>query len=656
MKLRKLVATAAVAVMSLCLSVQGFAAESDLHLSLEQNGIFSQSGGTENENGKISLGERLKGMAPGETRTTSTELTNHCAYADFYINTETLDTFEGNGASKGYYDIQLSVTKNGVTSVIYDTTLGGYAGNESESAYGLLELNQNLDSYVYLTTLDESESCVVTFTISLDGETVGNSYFSTDAVVDFDYQAVYKAPQTITIKNEPKVQTVDKKTTKYVTINSETNTITILDDEVALADSPFGVSAAKTGDTVELYIYLVLLIVAIVIFALTFKKNKKDAVSCIAIVMLVSFFSMSANAEEASEQYLVTYRSGNVATFDVSDYSMQSDTYQVITANSYFVTYAVKANADYPALPKLIFSKDVYEVNPDWEADIINGKVTKSEELVVDYTKLTNPISYTITYVNESGIRLGEKIGKGNIGETVVFAKNFEGYRIKEGTNFLVLSEDANLNVLTITYVWDPLVTETIYNYTDGGTTTEYRDVEEIVYVPGTTTTVSTTVPGTTTVTNASNQTAAANQTISATQNNTQNAGLNNNNANAEQNNQNAAAQEQGNQAGANNAGEQGLNGNENELADNTVNIPDEPVPETGFGENGESKEDTGETVIGGSEETNESTETIDESEVPKQDTIPGTSNYIPMIITVVAVIVAICIGMVIYSRKKLKK
>lgn len=638
MKLRKFVMTTAAVLCSFCFSFISHATEADLTLSLDGDGKFSQVGTQDNGNGVISLGERLTGMAPGETRTTTTVLNNNCAYADFYINTETLDTFEENGNGNGCYDVQLSVTKNGTTSVIYDTTLGGYTETSASGAYGLLELNNNLDSYIFLTTMDKDESCTVTFSISLDGESVGNSYVSTDAVIDFDYQAVYMTPEIVTVPAEPEVQTVERKTTKYVTADSVATTTdvttTIIDEDVPLDDLPGGVLVVKTGDTFELVIYIVLFAIALIIFLLTLRKDKKDIVTAIAVILLAGSFSLNVNAQEnATESYVVTYRAGNVGRFTGLDsYPMNGASYCVVEANSYYVTFKVDANASYPNLPEVYTANGSYEINPDWNAEIVTGIVTKSQDLVVDYVKLTNPVGYSVTFVDANGNVLGTKNGRGNIGETVVFAKNFDGYRVADSLNSLTLSEDETLNELVITYEPDSTLTETIYDYTNGGTTVVYNDVEDLVYVPGTTTVVTERTQSV--ISNTNN---AAGQTASATQDNTQNIQQENGEAQTDINNQNGNDQNGNNQ----------VNNNllENNQDENVI-IPDEPSP---LDPTAEEQIEENETIA----PTEVELTTIFEEPVPKTDILTKMKAHYPLVIGVVVAVIVIFVTVVIIVRKK---
>ncbi len=636
---RSLGLTAAALALGFSMSMTAYAATSDLQLTLDENGSFYYSTDNKISNGKISLGDMFQGIAPGETRTATTTLTNDCAYADFYISTQTLDTFEDNGksggATNGYYDIQLSVTRDGTTTYVYDSTLGGYTGNQTNSAYGLLEMNDNLDSYVFLTTLNEDESAIVTFSITLDGETVGNSYSAKDAVIDFDYQAVYKAKNVVTLTGNAQVNTVDRKNTEYVTA-----TTTILDEDVALAGVPSGVSAAKTGDTFEIYVYSVLLVLALIVFGLTFKKNKKNKTVILFAMLLAGSVSISARADSA--EYLITYRVGGMGTFETDSYSLPVDQYTIVEKNAYYVTIKVKSGSKYPACPDVVVSDDMYEVNNEWlnQYDGNDGIVQANEELVVDYTRLTNPTRYTVTYQTKDGTILGRKNGNGNIDETIELAKIFTGYRVESSVTSLTLSSDSTKNTLVIEYVEDTALTTGVeYQYLPGPTSTVYHDVTETVYLPGTVgVSGSSTTGGMLILTPGTSLGLDFGGTaFSVTQNNTQNAGLGGGNA-AVFNPENMIAED--------------LEDN----PQNNVEINEQEVPLDQNVDNEKIDVDLNETIESGAVNQNNNNVIIEDEMTPVTDAIGSDGDIYPIIISVSIVILAIGITAFVFSIRQKRK
>lgn len=621
MKVQKFLGTALAVVLGCTMSMTAFAQENDLQLTLGENGSFSYGGSGES-------GWSFDYMIPGETKTATTLLKNEYGEADFYISTEPIKTFEEDGALNGYYDVAVSVIKDGVKTPIYDTTLGWYE-RENDSLNGLMELKRDEDgkTYIYLTTLKDEESAVVSFSISLDGETVDNTYKSKDAIIDFDYQAVY-VPTTsvVTVAGEPSVNKVERKNTKYVT------TTTILDDEVALVDVPTGVRAAKTGDTYEVYIYAGLLVLACVLFLMTFKKNKKDKAAMIVTVLLVSTISMSAKAEEANN-YLVTYRAGDIGTFEhVTDSEQSSVT--VIESNDYYVTYMVPAGVAYPAYPEVHIENESYVVDYEKMLGLTKGTVSGNTEIVLEYTKLTSPVSYEVIYQTVGGVVLDKRAEKGNVGQQIELARNFSGYRVVSEQTVFTLDSSAKNNEFVIIYDLDTAGATVSYQYVPGGSTTVYTDVDDIVYLPGTTIVTSTPSRNVYTLTPGAVIPGDANGAMTVTQNNGQQAGMNNGNA---------AVFNPGQLVEPDN----GLTDDQGEM----VGIEDEDVPLIDVPE-----ETTTETTVDESSVVKETgaTEIVDE-EVPTTSTIHMVKEHYPVIIATVLIVAVACGTAVIFARKQKK-
>jgi hypothetical protein len=83
------------------------------------------------------------------------------------------------------------VDPEGQENVIYDSTVVG-GEEESPAGKGLHQVDNSQDGYYFLDELSNGESGVVDLTISLDGETQGNSYQDALAQLQMNF-AVEKA-------------------------------------------------------------------------------------------------------------------------------------------------------------------------------------------------------------------------------------------------------------------------------------------------------------------------------------------------------------------------------------------------------------------------------------------------------------------------------
>lgn len=258
---KKVMGFVAAGLMTVVMSMNAFAS-GNLKLSLDASGEFKYN--TEASNGKVKFGDNFENIAPGETRTATMTLENQYQTADFYISTKTLDSFEEANAQGAVYEVKLVAGSR----VIYDSALGGYV-----STKGLEELDDILSGYVYVDTLDCGENIDVSFSITLDGESVDNAYMQKDATIDFDYQALFKEPEKVVVQQgESTTRVVNRGAVEYVPVNTKT----IGDDAVALNDSLVGTMAAKTGDTYELVGYGVLLTLALIICVITIKRKPQE--------------------------------------------------------------------------------------------------------------------------------------------------------------------------------------------------------------------------------------------------------------------------------------------------------------------------------------------------------------------------------------------
>lgn len=129
------------------------------------------------------MNDELKNVQPGDSITLKVKLQNKDAKdTNWYMTNEIIKTLEEDSkAQNGIYTYQLVYQTNQNEKVIYDSqTVGG------EKSKGLKEV-KGLEDYFYLGKLKENESSFVILTLSVDGETQGNSYQATMAQLEMNF-------------------------------------------------------------------------------------------------------------------------------------------------------------------------------------------------------------------------------------------------------------------------------------------------------------------------------------------------------------------------------------------------------------------------------------------------------------------------------------
>ena len=235
-------------------------------------------------------------------------------------------------------------------------------------------------------------------------------------------------------------------------------------------------------------------------------KKRKIAVLILSVLLCLCTNTATLNIHaETNKSYIITYRSGDVGTFDPQAYRehhTDTDSCKLLESSEYYLTFQVAENAAYPELPQIygtdgvsdeIVVKDTYAVTSGWGPEV-SESVQKSEEYVVDYHKIVNGVRYTVSYVDLDGQAMKERNGKeipgkqgtGNIGEEVECAIIITGYRVapqQETTK--VLDEKEENNNFVIVYETDDALANTVrYNYVPGATRILYNDVVNQIYVP----------------------------------------------------------------------------------------------------------------------------------------------------------------------------
>ena len=129
------------------------------------------------------LTENFEGMFPGETRSeTFTLVNNDKREMKFYLNTEVLKDLTDTN-NHAVYDI--SFARDG--EVFYDGTIGDEGT--------LVDLsNQSMGENMLIATLNENESSVITMSIGIDGDSMGNVYQDAATQLQFVFSVQYDDP------------------------------------------------------------------------------------------------------------------------------------------------------------------------------------------------------------------------------------------------------------------------------------------------------------------------------------------------------------------------------------------------------------------------------------------------------------------------------
>lgn len=198
------------------------------------------------------------------------------------------------------------------------------------------------------------------------------------------------------------------------------------------------------------------------------------------MAILAGVILMPAAKVHAAATYTVTFRPGNVGTFDTANVGALYGSNAEITSHG-AIKITVNAGDAMPAAYPYIIPKDGYFVKSWGPAESV---VTQNVDYVVDYGKLVDGVEYTVKYVDsQSGESVAPFVTQyGNINDTVKAAAPATLTTSDAGTYVLqsekeqsiTLTEDASANVIIFEYTnnYKPgTVVEEVVNYVDGGTT-----------------------------------------------------------------------------------------------------------------------------------------------------------------------------------------
>ena len=215
-----------------------------------------KSDGTLETKDADTIDDAFKTMAPGETRTIEFSLLNkNSNNANFYVDAESLQELTAGAESTGAaYSINLDVLKGGTTTQIYSSLTGGSKDAGTTNNEGLTGIKALGDS-VYLTTLAQGESAIMSFTFKLDGIT-NNTYQSSEGDFNFLFSVAYDSVSGTTVNRV------------IVTQGKVINVVQTQENRI--------LGAIRTGDSAAIGIMIVILIlgVSLVVFSTMRKKQE----------------------------------------------------------------------------------------------------------------------------------------------------------------------------------------------------------------------------------------------------------------------------------------------------------------------------------------------------------------------------------------------
>lgn len=234
-------------------------------------GSVEFTGSNELKLSSTDLGTEFNHMAPGETKTQSVTIINsNQNTTDFYMKTEALKKLEeAHQASGGAYKITLELVKDGASTSIYDSSLGGAKTGESgdikADTQGILGLNTSeiATGSTFLATLKNGQTAELKLTVGLDGESIRNAaqntYANAEGTLGLEFLAAYREPATGQIVKVNKVETQSSTPQRNIVQTFKQVVIGV-----------------KTGDSTMVGVFVGILVTGITLVVLTGKKKKTE--------------------------------------------------------------------------------------------------------------------------------------------------------------------------------------------------------------------------------------------------------------------------------------------------------------------------------------------------------------------------------------------
>ena len=153
--------------------------------------------------GTSNLTEEAKSIQPGDSITLKVGIKNSdSGKTDWYMTNEAIQSLEdaNSVANGGAYEYRLAyINAAGKETELYNSeTVGGEGASSKE---GLHQATDSLEEYFYLDRLDPGQSGMVKLRVKVDGETQGNDYQETLALLKMTF-AVEKVTES-TIRKVP---------------------------------------------------------------------------------------------------------------------------------------------------------------------------------------------------------------------------------------------------------------------------------------------------------------------------------------------------------------------------------------------------------------------------------------------------------------------
>ena len=153
--------------------------------------------------GTSNLTEEAKSIQPGDSITLKVSIKNSdSGKTDWYMTNEAIQSLEDakSAANGGAYEYRLAyINAAGKETELYNSeTVGGEGASSKE---GLHQATDSLEEYFYLDRLDPGQSGMVKLRVKVDGETQGNDYQETLALLKMTF-AVEKVTES-TIRKVP---------------------------------------------------------------------------------------------------------------------------------------------------------------------------------------------------------------------------------------------------------------------------------------------------------------------------------------------------------------------------------------------------------------------------------------------------------------------
>ncbi len=220
---------------------------------------------------------------------------------------------------------------------------------------------------------------------------------------------------------------------------------------------------------------------------------KKLAACAASVVCLLGSSVMNVSAAEAvitdPYTYTVTVSTGNDLVFDATSESFLkafSDKQYKLEDNNRVLVITGLSYGDYVNVFDAVKSIDTsttkyYEKGVRFtgsdDITVENFQVVGDADYVVAYGVLSDPVEYTVQYVDQNGNKLASD-GKyyGNAGDKIIVAsRQIDGYLPDANNKAMTLSKEKE-NVFTFVYHSSAGATNVIYNTLTGTTTYIYED------------------------------------------------------------------------------------------------------------------------------------------------------------------------------------